>query len=227
MARASKSSGEAPIRADLGRPETPQETADRKAANSRNYRQAKTPNNLVIALVASLGIVLFLVLVVVRPAPTSTSSIDYADVAAQAQPGVDTALAVPTLPPDWTANAASLHRAADDSFTWNIGFITPDNGFIALEQGIDTNTGWFASFLGTGAPTGSVTIEGVDWDVYDRRNTDDPGNFAYSLTTSVNGSDYLVHGTAVDGEFELFASALASEITDTSTDTSTITETAG
>ena len=207
----------APIRADLGRPETPEETAARKAQNSRNYRQAKTPNNLVIALVASLGIVLFLVLVVVRPSPDAVDPVDYAAVASQAQPGVDTALVVPTLPPEWAANAASLQRAADESFTWYIGFVTPENTFLALEQGLDTNAGWFAQSLGAAQPTGSTTIDGIEWTIYNQRTGEDPGNFAYSLAATVGDSDYLLHGTAADAEFELFATALAAEITSTGT----------
>ncbi|PRY69333.1 uncharacterized protein DUF4245 [Glaciihabitans tibetensis] len=202
-----------PIRADLGRPETPEERAERKAQNSRNYRESKTPNNLVIALVASLAVVLFLVLVVVRPTPAPADPIDYVAVAAEAQPGVSTTLITPALPPEWRANDAKLTAARGDSFLWYIGFVTPKNQFLALEQGIDAEAGWREDFLGRASPTGQVTIEGIDWDVYDQRETDDPGNFAYSLATSVAGTEYLVHGTASDNEFALFASALSAEIT--------------
>jgi hypothetical protein len=201
-----------PIRADLGRPETPQERADRKAQNSRNYRESKTPNNLVIALVASLAIVLFLVLVVVRPTPAPAEAVDYVAIAADAQPGVSTALATPTLPPGWNANAASLEADRGESFLWNIGFITPEDQFVALEQGIDSESGWREDFLGAAVPTGVVDIDGIDWEIYDQRDADDPGNYAYSLAATVAGSEYLVHGTASDNEFALFASALAAEI---------------
>jgi hypothetical protein len=207
MARSTDAAGEQHIRADLGRPETPEETAARKAENSRNYRAAKTPNNLVIALVASLAIVLFLVLVVVRPSSDEVQVVDYNAVAAQAQPGVHTPLATPALPPEWKANAASLSESADKSFTWNIGFVT-------LEQGIDPTAGWFAGFLSSAKPTGSTTIEGIDWSIYDQRDSDDPGNFGYSLAATVDGTDYLLHGSADDAEFGLFATALAAEIAD-------------
>ena len=53
--------------AELGRPETPDETAARKAASSRAHRENQTAFNLVIAIVVSVGIVVLLVLVVVRP----------------------------------------------------------------------------------------------------------------------------------------------------------------
>lgn len=209
-----------PIRADLGRPETPQERADRKAQNSRNYRGSKTTNNLVIALVVSLAVVLATVLVVVRPEQSSVDAVDYVAVAADAQPGVDEPLADPPLPPGWSANRADLQRNTDESFTWYIGLLTPKDQFIALEQGINTNPGWFAGLLGSVKPTGTVTIDGVEWTIYDDRASNSTGNFAYSLGTTVGGSDYLLHGTAVDGEFDTLATVLAEDqFADTTTGT--------
>ncbi|WP_213813774.1 DUF4245 domain-containing protein [Glaciihabitans sp. dw_435] len=201
-----------PVRADLGRPETPAEKAARKAENSANYRNSKTPNNLVVALVASLAVVLFLVLVVVRPTPSTAPAIDYAAVAAEAQPGVTTTLVVPTLPPGWSANNAELTPDSNGGFNWTIGFLTPKDQFIALEQGIDVSPGWLGSVLGSGDATGTTTIEGINWQVYDRRGSKDPGNYAYSLATTIGGSTYVLHGTAVDGEFAILASAIAGEV---------------
>ena len=45
------------IVAELGRPETPQETADRKAASSARYRSSKTFRNLVAALLITIAVV--------------------------------------------------------------------------------------------------------------------------------------------------------------------------
>ena len=59
--------------AELGRPETSQETADRKAESSRLYRVRKTPSNLVWALLVSLGVVLVMVMITPRPASASSS----------------------------------------------------------------------------------------------------------------------------------------------------------
>ncbi len=201
-----------PIRADLGRPETPEERAARKAQNSRDYRQSKTPNNLVVALVASLVVVLVLVLLVVRDDQPGPAAVDYAAVAAEAQPGAPTPLAVPVLPPGWKANSASLSPASEQGFTWYIGFITPKEQFIGLEQGIDASNGWLQDLLGREPATGEVTIEGVDWQVYDRRGSDEPGNFAYSLATEVGDTSYLLHGTAEKGEFGSLAAAIATEL---------------
>ena len=202
---------EEPIRADLGRPETPEERAERKAENSRNYRGSKTANNLVIALVVSLAVVLATVLVVVRPEPTA-ETVDYRQVASEAQGGVTTALIVPTLPPDWTSNRADLTRASDESFTWYVGFLTPDTQYIALEQGIDTTPGWFADTMGDVKQTSTTTIGGIEWKVYNDRAAHPTENFAYSLAATVGDSDIVIHGTATDASFEVLASSVAGEL---------------
>lgn len=211
MAPREKAAKEPAIVAELGRPETPEETAARKAENSRKHRANQTLLNLVVALVASLGIVLFLVVVVVRPAPGPTATIDYATIAAQAQSGSSEPLLAPTLPPGWSANAARFETTAQVP-TWYIGFLTPGAQFIALNQGIDANPSWQATVLDGAAQTGSASIDGLDWAVFDRRDAKDPGNFAYSMVTTVGGSTIVLHGTAETPEFELLATVIADEL---------------
>jgi hypothetical protein len=200
------------IVAELGRPETPDETAARKAENSRKHRANQTVINLVLALVASLAIVLVLVLVVVRPTQPPRAAIDYAAVAAQEQPAVDEPLASPTLPPEWTANAASIETGTDDITTWSIGFITPAEQFIALRQGIDANPTWLAGRLDKLTPTGSEMIGGVEWDVYDNRDSRDPGNLAFAMSTTSGSSTIALYGTAETAEFLALATALSADL---------------
>lgn len=198
------------IVAELGRPETPEETAERKAANSRRHRANQTLFNLVVALVASLAIVLFLVVVVVRPAPAPTDPIDYASIAAEAQAEAAEPLIAPALPPGWYANDARFGAVAEVP-TWYIGLVTPSTQFIALNQGVGANPTWQSTVLDNAPETGSATIDGLTWAVYDQRDASDPGNFAYSMSTTVGGSTILLHGTAPTAEFELLAAAIAAE----------------
>ncbi|WP_165063902.1 DUF4245 domain-containing protein [Marisediminicola senii] len=200
------------IVAELGRPETPEETAARKAAASIKHRTNQTISNLLLALGASLAIVLLIVLVVVRPDQPPAEPTDYVTVAAQAQPGVDQQLATPVLPPEWSANRAELEPALDESFTWYIGFLTPEDRFIALEQGIDPTPGWIAQKLGRGGPTSTQQIGGVEWDVYDRRDNDDAGNYAFSLAATIGETPVLLHGTASEDEFAVLAASVISEL---------------
>lgn len=201
----------AAIVADLGRPETPEETAARKAANSRRHRANQTLFNLVVALVATLGIVLVLVTVVVRPTPEPAPSIDYAGIAAQAQPIAEAPLVVPVLPETWVANAARFQTRSQVP-TWYVGFITPSTQFIAFNQGINANPTWQDAVLSSAQRTGEITIDSVVWTLYDRRDVADPGNFAYSIATTVGASTFVLHGTGSDVEFEALATSVTAEL---------------
>ena len=200
----------APIVADLGRPETPEETAARKAETSRKHRANQTLRNLVWSLVATLIVVLLLVLVVVRPDPVAVGTVDYRTVAEQAQVNVDEPLATPDLGSTWTANTAEL-RTRGEVTSWYVGFITPKSQFIAMDQGIEANPTWVDNTLDGNSSNGAVVLSGVTWDVYDYRDAEDPGNLAYAMVAVDGDSTYVLYGTASDEEFASLAKNLTSE----------------
>ncbi|MDO7881272.1 DUF4245 domain-containing protein [Antiquaquibacter soli] len=197
--------------AELGRPETPQETADRRAAASAKRRANQTLFNLVVATIASLGIVLFLVVVVVRPDPGPRPAVDVSSTAAEAQAGADAPLLVPALPDGWSANAARF-GTTEQVPTWYVGYLTPGEEFIALNQGIGANATWLASVVDDLEPTGSTTIDGIEWTLYDNRTSPDPGNHAFAMSTTAGDSTIVLHGTAADAEFDLIATSLSTEL---------------
>ena len=201
-----------PIVAELGRPETPEETADRKAAASRARRQHQTTFNLVLALLATLGIVALIMFVAGRPEPPAKPPVDYQAIAAQAQPTVAATLASPTLPGGWRANSARLDKGSDGVTSWYIGFVTPKDQFVALRQGIAANDSWLASQLPRMKSTGTATIAGLDWRLYDNRGAADPGNLAYAMTATVDDSTFVLFGTAATPEFEALATSLAEQL---------------
>jgi hypothetical protein len=200
--------------AELGRPETPEETAARLATNSRNYRSRKTLNNLVLSLVATLVAVIVVVLLVPRSDTPIERPVDYHQVAAQAQNGQAEPLVDPLLPQEWRANAAEWRSGAGDGVpSWYIGLLTPGRQFIGLTQAIGANATWLAGELHHQAASDTMTVDGVTWDVY--RNTasaDDRGNFDYALVSTAGRSTYLLVGTAEESEFRALAGALATQI---------------
>ena len=197
--------------AELGRPETPEETAARKAETSRKHRANQTLLNLVLALAATLAIVLFLVVVVVRPEPAPVGGVDYAEIADQAQGSTSEPLLAPKLAAEWSANDARFGPVSEVP-TWYVGFVTPSVQFIAMNQGIDANPTWVSAILDDAQQTGATTIDGIAWKIYDARDADDPGNFAYSMATTAGDSTILLHGTAPTGEFEALAASIAAEL---------------
>lgn len=202
------------IVAELGRPETPEETAARKAENTRTYRARKTVNNLVLSLLVTVATVVVLVMIVPRSDTPIDRTVDYRAVASQVQPGVEEPLASPRLPDGWRANAATWRSGGSDKVaSWYIGLLTPGDAYIGLSQGIDANPSWVSEQL-QGAPAAeTVTIDGIQWDVY--RNTapeDERGNFDYALVTTARTSTFLLVGTAPEAEFTVLAGALTDTI---------------
>lgn len=200
-----------PIVAELGRPETLEEIAARKAETSRTHRESQTFRNLLVALLASLAVVLVTVLLVVRPDLPAAPAIDYRSIAAEADASAP--LAVPELSPQWKANSAVFDaNPADGVATWYVGFITPKQQFIGVRQGLDANPTWLANQLKNRTATGSTTIDGIAWQVYDHRTAKDAGNLAYAMSTSQGHGTLVLFGTADDGEFATMAAALSTAL---------------
>lgn len=197
--------------AELGRPETPQEMADRKAENSRNYRKRKTVNNLVYSLLVCVGLVLIIALAVPRADTSLVPEVDYGAVATQAQMSSDHTLANPELPGSWSSNRAETDKAGGVS-SWNIGLITPSDEYIGISQGFDANETWVSQQLRQTTASSTVTVDGVQWTVYDNRGREDVGNMEYALTTEAGASTFIVFGTASDEEFRTLLSALADQV---------------
>lgn len=198
--------------AELGRPETPDETAARKAENSRNYRKRKTINNLVYSLLVCVALVVVIALAVPRSDTSLLEEVDYHAVAATAQASSDAPLADPELPGSWSANRAETDTEGGVS-SWNIGLITPSDQFIGITQGFDANETWLSDQLRKSAASSTLTVDGVEWTVYDNRERDDVGNVEYALTTEAGTSTFIVFGTATEEEFLTVASALTDQVT--------------
>ncbi|PPF82997.1 DUF4245 domain-containing protein [Subtercola sp. Z020] len=200
--------------AELGRPETFEETAARKAEQSRKYRANKTINNLWLSLIVCVAVVIVIVLLVPRNDESQLQSIDYRSVATSAQASLPVPVAVPDLPDDWSSNAAEIRSGSDGVAYWYIGLLTPSNTFVALQQGVDANESWVADQVHDTAATSTITVDGIQWTVYDNRTTSaDVGNAKYALTTTSGESTYVLLGTADDADFEKVASSISTNVT--------------
>ena len=210
MSRAPK---EPKIVAGLGRAETPAETQARKAENSRLYVQRKTVNNLVLSLLATVGLVAVIFFVVPRSNVTPNWQVDYVALSEQAALSMGGELITPTLPEDWAANAAEVRSgAADGVQSWYVGFITPRNEFIGYQEALVANPTWVANVLDGNATTGTRIFGGLQWDEYDYRSLEDAKNLAYALVTVSGDRTFVLYGTANDEEFTALAEKISAEI---------------
>ena len=199
--------------AELGRPETPDETAARKAESSRVYRSSQTTRNLVAALLATLAVVVIIVFAVPRGTPPDTGPIDVA-AAAERVSTADGRLAIaPAAPDEWAATRAAID--ADGAVrTWTVVFAPTREeipGFVRVAQGFDADAAWPARVFGGAAPTDSVTIDGVVWDRYEL-DPEDSGNITAALATTAGADTVLVYGTADDADLEHVAASVAGQL---------------
>ncbi len=201
------------IVAELGRPETPAETAARKAENSRLYKSRKTINNLVYSLLVTVGLVAVIYFLVPRADGEPNWQVDYVAQSEIASKSLGESLLVPAMPEQWRANAAELRNATNGQVTsWYIGFITPSDKFIAFNEAFDANETWVANELKDYPATGTVTIDGQQWTVYDNRSMNDAGNVEYAMVTTLGRSTVVLYGTADDAEFEQLATSITADL---------------
>lgn len=197
--------------AELGRPETPEETEARVADGRRLRRQRQNARNLVYSLLACVVLVVVIVLAVPRGAPTERPPVDYRSLASQSQGSVDRPLLAPATPSTWKANSAEL-RTADGVTSWYVGFVLPKNEFLSYTEGLNGNSTWLADQLDSAPAGGTTTVGGLPWRVYDQRSLGDAaGNVAYALSTRIGTTDLVVAGTANPAEARSLAASLAAQ----------------
>ena len=201
------------IVAELGRPETPEETFARKQENSRLYRSRKTINNLVYSLLVTVGLVAAVYFLVPRADGEPNWQVDYVAQSEIASKSLGEPLLVPAMPEQWRANAAELRNATNGQVTsWYIGFITPKDKFIAFNEAFDANETWISNELKDYPATGTKNIDGQEWTIYDNRSYKDAGNVQYALVTTSGRSTVVLFGTADDAEFDQLATSITADL---------------
>lgn len=191
------------IVAELGRPETPDETAARKAESSRVYRSSQTFRNLIAALIATVAVVAVVYFGVPRGTPPAPEPVDVAAAASVVSSDRDRTVVEPEVPASWRANAARVEDGA-----WTVVY-APPKGFVRIAQGFDVAEDWPTTLLGGYAPTGTTTVDGITWDVYDL-----PGDagIRYALVTDAGADTVAVYGSMSAETAQAAAAGLADQI---------------
>lgn len=195
--------------AELGRPETPEETAARKAESSRIYRGSQTARNLIAALLATVVVVFIVVLGVPRGDQAPQDPIDVAAVAKQVENARDVDVVVPTVPTTWSVNGASVD--ADDA--WTIIYAPPgDSGFVRVGQALGADETWTSELLRGAVPTDTTAIGGVTWDRYKIADPASTGNVTGALGVTAGADQILVYGDASAEDLTLVAGSIADQV---------------
>src|SRR5690242_17338724 len=75
---------------------------------------------------------------------------------------------------------------------------------------------WLADQVDDSRATGTVDIDGLTWSVYDYRDEAERGNLEYALSTEVDGTIFLVYGTAESDDAQTLAAAVTRSAEDAS-----------
>jgi hypothetical protein len=197
--------------AELGRPETPDETAARKAESSRIYRSSQTFRNLIAAIIVTVVVVFIVIFGVPRGELPERESIDPAPIASQASESLGRSVIVPAVPSGWRVNAAEVSSDGGSS-AWSIAYVPGKNGFIRFAQALDTDEAWARSVLSGAAPTDTLEIDGIAWDVFEPADPSRAANISYALGTQA-GPDYvLLYGAVEPDQAADLAKIVAPEV---------------
>lgn len=199
------------IVAELGRPETPEETAARKAEFSRRYRSSKTFPSLIAAVLATLAVMAIVVFGVPRGTPTEAPPIDVSAESAALSSTFGRPVIDPAVPEDWRVNVARMENRSVDA--WTIAYVPRgERGFVNVAQGFDAGDSWPAEMLRGAASTNTVTIDGVEWDEYVISDSAASKNISYALGTRAGPDRILVYGSASPEVARVAATALVDDI---------------
>jgi len=192
--------------AELGRPETPDETAARKAESSRIYRSSQTFRNLIAALVITVAVVAVVYFGVPRGSLDEPLPADVAAIAEEASSAYGRTILVPDVPDAWRANTAGVEGG-----TWRVVY-APTSGFVRVAQGFDADEAWITRTLGAYAPTGEVRVDGIAWDEYKIPASSEAGNVTYALATEAGSDIVLIYGSTSAETAAVAASGVADQI---------------
>lgn len=196
--------------AELGRPETPQETAERKALSSYTYRSSQTFRHLIAALLVTVAVVVVVVLGVPRGTITPADDIDVVAEAQKMSEAYDRTVLAPDLPADWGVNSAQIE--GDDVSAWTIVYVPDDTSYLRVAQAFDPDPSWVSRTLSGATPEGTVTVAGITWDEYEITDPADAGNVSYALSTGAGADQVLLYGTADAVTTAVAAEAVADQI---------------
>ena len=168
--------------------------------------------NLALSLAATVGVVLLLVLGVPRDDSSRLLRVDYITAAASASATVGKPLVAPPIADGWWSNAARLEES-DGVTSWYVGFVTPENQYIAIRQTYQPNPTWVALQLSGNAKAESKKIANLTWEYWPTLNpSNPPGTRERALLHQTEDLVLIIFGTAEWSDLESLAELIAEEL---------------
>ncbi|MFC8040388.1 DUF4245 domain-containing protein [Paenarthrobacter sp. NPDC057355] len=171
-------------------------------------KAAKRANASVIGMVIALlvCVLAFLPIVLMNPAPKGEGfrpAIDVASIAKNAEGVAGFTPVTPDTGDTFHPNYARWESGSGTGVpTWEVGFLTPKEGFIGLTQTNKANPTWTLQQTGNLPVTGTRNAGGQDWELRDS------GKEKRSMVLEYKGTTIILSGTASLEEFATLAAAV-------------------
>jgi hypothetical protein len=174
--------------------------ADKRGGN-------KTVRDLILSMLV-LGVVVYLIYLFVphnsKADPVKTETVGYSVELQQARRDAPYQVAGPEgLSAKWRATSVTYAGSDRHNVTWHIGFVDPEQQYVALEQTNGNPAAFIAQVTINGHRDGdrTVPVDGVSWDYYTGGRYD-------ALVREVKGVTTVVLGTGSDAQLQQLAAAL-------------------
>jgi hypothetical protein len=178
--------------------------------SAAKHRAKQTVNNLILALLASLGIVLVTVLAVPRDDSNRIQPVDYQASVAAAEASSSLDILAPTLPQGWWSNRATWHgKTADDVNYFETGFVGPKNQYVLVTQAFQVNPTWVALASKDYGPDSEALANNQNWTKW--FNSAEGANDPYFWTYEYAGNLITLRGSTPE-DLKLFADIIEAEL---------------
>lgn len=183
--------------------------------SAARHRARQTVINLCLALAASVGLVVTLVLIVPRDDSNRIKEVDYPTISLKAK--VDSGFEVITVNPPsawWSNNAMLTTNNIDTVPVFKAGFVGSDIKYIGYTQAFNANPTWLALSLNGKIITSEYSSKHYKWDIYESIVENNPKKtMDYIMVLNYKVKDYvLLYGVADQTEFKSFVDSIDKEL---------------
>ena len=183
--------------------------------SAARHRARQTVINLILALGASIGLVVTLVLIVPRDDSSRIREIDYTAASQKAKADSGFEVITITPPENWWSNNAKLTTNNIDTVpVFKAGFVGSDIKYVGYTQAFNANPTWLALSLNGKVLTKEYSSKHYKWDVYESIIKNEPKKtMDYIMVLNYKDQDYvLLYGVAEDSEFKTFIDSIDEEL---------------
>jgi len=195
---------EAPTAPSDASPESPEQTAEAQEAAPRRGMLSKSARDMILSLIAVLAFGAIMYMFIPHSGKSAVHQITYQDSFLSAQRAAPYPILEPVgLPSGYRATSVEYDGADADDAVWHLGFVDPDNQYVALEQSNAADQGsWLADVTNNATRTsGTVEINGQSWARYQSQSY-------RALVWKAPKDTVVVTGTESWAQLAKFATAL-------------------